>query len=128
MTAGRFDELIHAPTRLAMVSLLAASDWAEFRFIRETLGLSDSALSKQLSLLEDAGYVQIRKAFVGKRPRTWARLSRDGRAAFEGHVEKLREIVTGSGLSLTDDRTGDTEPDAIERPRPAGVPEAVLGS
>jgi DNA-binding transcriptional ArsR family regulator len=102
MTAGRFDVLIHAPTRLSMVSLLAASDWAEFRFIRETLGLSDSALSKQLTILEQAGYVEIRKAFIGKRPRTWARLSPTGRMAFEGHVQKLRELVIGSGLSLTD--------------------------
>ena len=101
--AARFDELIHAPTRLSIVSLLGASDWAEFRFIRESLGLSDSALSKQLTLLEDAGYVEIRKAFVGKRPRTWARLSRAGRTAFEGHVRKLREIVDASGLSLSDE-------------------------
>ena len=35
MTVARFDELIHAPTRLSIVSLLAASEWAEFQFIRE---------------------------------------------------------------------------------------------
>jgi len=110
MTATpRFDELIHAPTRLSIVALLGASDWAEFRFIRESLSLSDSALSKQLTLLEEAGYVDIRKAFVGKRPRTWARLSRAGRAAFEGHVQKLREIVIASGLSMEN-------PPAIEDP------------
>jgi DNA-binding transcriptional ArsR family regulator len=110
MTATpRFDELIHAPTRLSIVALLGASDWAEFRFIRESLSLSDSALSKQLTLLEEAGYVDIRKAFVGKRPRTWARLSRAGRAAFEGHVQKLREIVIASGLSMDN-------PPAVEEP------------
>jgi len=115
MTAApRFDELIHAPTRLSIVALLGASDWAEFRFIRESVGLSDSALSKQLTLLEDAGYVEIRKAFVGKRPRTWARLSRSGRRAFEGHVEKLREIVMASGLSLSKDPA----------PAPAAAPDA----
>jgi len=46
-TAGaaepRFDELIHAPTRLSIVALLATADWADFTFIRDTLGLSDSA-------------------------------------------------------------------------------------
>ena len=49
-TAG-FDELIHAPTRLEIVSLLAAAQWADFKYIRDELGLSDSALSKQLSTL-----------------------------------------------------------------------------
>jgi DNA-binding transcriptional ArsR family regulator len=66
MTKPRFDELIHAPTRLAIVSLLAASEWAEFRFVRDTVALSDSALSKQLATLEEAGYVEIRKWFVGR--------------------------------------------------------------
>ena len=54
--SGQFDELIHHPTRLALVSLLAASEWAEFRFLRDSLDLSDSALSTQLSALETAGY------------------------------------------------------------------------
>jgi DNA-binding transcriptional ArsR family regulator len=98
--APQFDELIHAPTRLAIVSLLAASEWAEFKFIRDSVGLSDSALSKQLSTLEQAGYVEIRKRFVGKRPRTSARLSTTGRAAFERHVAALQEIVARSGASL----------------------------
>jgi DNA-binding transcriptional ArsR family regulator len=100
MSAPRFDELIHAPTRLAIVSLLAASEWADFKFIRETLGLSDSALSKQLTTLEEVRYIEIRKAFLGKRPRTSARLSRAGRTAFEGHVAKLQELVARSGVCV----------------------------
>ena len=57
----RFDELIHAPTRLSIVALLAAADWADFTFVRDSLSLSDSALSKQISILEQAGYVTVRK-------------------------------------------------------------------
>jgi DNA-binding MarR family transcriptional regulator len=100
MSTARFDELIHAPTRLGIVSLLAASQWADFRFIRDRLGLSDSALSKQLTTLEEAGYVQIRKGFVGKRPRTSARLTPTGRTAFERHVTALQEIVASSGATI----------------------------
>jgi DNA-binding MarR family transcriptional regulator len=100
VTTPRFDELIHAPTRLAIVSLLAASEGADFRFIRDRVGLSDPALSKQLTTLEEAGYVQIRKGFVGKRPRTSARLTTAGRSAFEQHVAALREIVSRSGASV----------------------------
>jgi DNA-binding MarR family transcriptional regulator len=96
MSTARFDELIHAPTRLEIVSLLAAAQWADFRYIRDELGLSDSALSKQLSTLESAGYVQIRKRFVGKRPRTSASLSTVGRQAFEQHVAALQRIIARS--------------------------------
>jgi DNA-binding MarR family transcriptional regulator len=96
VSAARFDELIHAPTRLAIVSLLAAAQWADFKYLRDELGLSDSALSKQLSTLESAGYVEIRRRFVGKRPRTSASLSTAGRQAFEQHVAALQRIVARS--------------------------------
>jgi DNA-binding MarR family transcriptional regulator len=96
VTTARFDELIHAPTRLEIVSLLAAAQWADFKYIRDELGLSDSALSKQLSTLESAGYVQIRKRFVGKFPRTSASLSAAGRQAFEQHVAALQRIIARS--------------------------------
>lgn len=100
MTAPRFDEIIHAPTRLAIVALLAATEWADFKYIRDEAGMSDSALSKQLSILEGAGYVTIRRAFVGKRPRTSVSLSAKGRNAFKGHVTALQQIVASAGTSL----------------------------
>jgi DNA-binding MarR family transcriptional regulator len=93
MTAARFDELIHPSTRLSLVALLAAADWAEFAFLRAQLGLSDSALSKQLSTLEDAGYVHIDRPLRDRRRRVRARLTAAGATAFEGHVAALREIV-----------------------------------
>ncbi|WP_017935631.1 transcriptional regulator [Nocardioides sp. Iso805N] len=90
---GRFDELIHPSTRLTLVATLAATDWAEFAFLRERLGLSDSALSKQLATLEEAGYVATERRLDGKRHRLRARLTDVGRKAFEGHVAALRAIV-----------------------------------
>ena len=101
--SARFDDLIHAPTRLSLVSLLAATDWADFKYLRDTVGLSDSALSKQLSTLEEAGYVEIRKAFVGKWPRTSVRLTKAGQDAFAAHVAALQEIVARAGLSVVPD-------------------------
>jgi DNA-binding MarR family transcriptional regulator len=96
MTEARFDELIHPSTRLAIVALLAAADWAEFAFVRDRLELSDSALSKQLSTLEEAGYVDIERPVRDSRRRVRARLTPAGRAAFDGHVAALRQIVATS--------------------------------
>ncbi|MBT0769286.1 transcriptional regulator [Kineosporia sp. J2-2] len=81
------------PTRFAIVSLLAATRWAEFAFVRDSLGLSDSALSKQASHLTKAGYVEVHKGYVGKRPRTWLRLGPAGRAALTQHIAYLNEIA-----------------------------------
>ena len=96
MTEARFDELIHPSTRLSIVALLAAADWAEFSFVRDRLELSDSALSKQLSTLEEAGYVDIERPVRDRRRRVRARLTPAGRAAFDGHVAALRQIVATS--------------------------------
>ncbi|SDT32742.1 winged helix-turn-helix domain-containing protein [Actinoplanes derwentensis] len=100
---SRFDDLIHAPTRLSLVSMLAATDWADFKFLRDSLAMSDSALSKQLTTLEEAGYLEIRKSFVAKRPRTSARLTPQGHEAFAGHVAALQEIVARAGLAVLPD-------------------------
>lgn len=92
-----FDELIHPATRLSVVSLLAATEWAEFSFVRDSLSLSDSALSKQLHTLEEAEYLEHRKEGGGRGRRTRVRLTARGRTAFEGHVAALRAIVEGAG-------------------------------
>jgi DNA-binding MarR family transcriptional regulator len=91
--AAKFDELIHPSTRLSLVALLAAVDWADFAFLRDELALSDSALSKQLSTLEDAGYVEIERPVREHRRRVRVRLTAAGVAAFDGHVAALRAIV-----------------------------------
>lgn len=94
------DPVIHAPVRLQIVSLLAAVEEAEFGFVRDAVGVSDSVLSKHGSALEAAGYVQLRKGYVGKRPRTWYRLTDLGRTAFRTYVSHLQEIVSTSGLTV----------------------------
>lgn len=93
---ARFDELIHPATRLSVVALLAAADWAEFAFIRDQLELSDSALSKQLGTLEEAGYVTIERPLSERRRRVRARLTALGRERYAGHVAALRQIITGA--------------------------------
>ena len=96
MRPGGFDELIHPGTRLTLVATLAAADWAEFAFLTEHLGMSDSALSKQLSTLEEAGYVATERRTRAGRRTVRARLTEQGRAAFEGHVAALQAIVAGT--------------------------------
>ncbi|MFD9940425.1 winged helix-turn-helix domain-containing protein [Nonomuraea sp. NPDC059023] len=87
------DEIIHAPVRLSIMALLAAAETADFRFLRDTIEVSDSLLSKHLDTLEKAGYVRVEKGFVGKRPRTWLTLTEEGRAAFQEYTAVLRRIT-----------------------------------
>jgi len=93
MDPADFDTALLDPTRLSIVSLLAGVEWAEFGWVRESVGMSPSALSKQIGTLEARGYVEVEKGYVGKRPRTWINLSPAGRAALEAHVTALRRVV-----------------------------------
>ena len=95
-TAPRFDELIHPSTRLSIVALLASADWIDFAFVRDRLGLSDSALSKQFTTLEGAGYIVVERPLADRRRRVRVRLTDDGRRAFEGHVAALRAVVASA--------------------------------
>ncbi|MFW0785098.1 transcriptional regulator [Gordonia sp. CPCC 206044] len=96
MTVEGFDELIHPSTRLSLVATLAAVDWAEFGYLKEQLTLSDSALSKQLSTLEQAGYLVTERRLTGRRRTVRARLTATGREAFTAHIAALQAIVAKS--------------------------------
>jgi DNA-binding MarR family transcriptional regulator len=89
----RFDEVVHAPVRLRVCGLLATVDSAEFSLVRDVVDVSDSVLSKHVRTLEEAGYVEIRKATVASRQRTWLALTRTGRTAFAAHVAELQRIT-----------------------------------
>ncbi len=93
MSKGKFDTLIHAPNRLQICARLAVVAEIEFKTLTELLDVSDSVMSKQLKALEEAGYVFLEKRPENGRQRTWLSLTKDGRTAFNGHVEALKEIV-----------------------------------
>ncbi|WP_222192686.1 winged helix-turn-helix domain-containing protein [Modestobacter italicus] len=86
------DDFLHTPARLSVMSLLAPAEWVTFAFLRDTIGTSDSALSKQLSALETAGYVEVRKDRSAHRS-TSARMTPGGRAAFDAYLTDLEELV-----------------------------------
>lgn len=81
------------------MAILAAASKAEFRFVRDHVEVTDSMLSKQMSLLQEAGYVKVDKGHVGKMPRTWLSLTTEGRRAFDRHLAALREIAQSNGVS-----------------------------
>jgi DNA-binding MarR family transcriptional regulator len=91
----RLNDLIHAPVRFSIMAALADAESMDFKDLRDAIQVSDSVLSKQLAVLEKAGYVKIRKSFAGKMPRTSASVTPDGRTAWEEHLQTLRDIAGG---------------------------------
>lgn len=90
---GLFDPVIHGPHRLRICATLDSVREAEFAILREVTGVSESVLSKQVKILEDAGYVTTSKGTRDRRVRTWASLTRQGKKAYKQHVAALKAIV-----------------------------------
>lgn len=87
------DPLLVDPTRLSIVAILSACEWAEFGVVRDAAAITDSALSKQVTTLEKSRYLEVNKGYVGRRPRTWLQLTGAGRDALERHIAGLALIV-----------------------------------
>lgn len=90
---ARLDAVIHQPGRLQICALLSATQEAEFAFVRDAIEVSDSVLSKHVKLLDEAGYLSVRKGSAGGRQRTWLALTARGRTAFAGHVAELQRLA-----------------------------------
>lgn len=83
------DRVIHEPARLLILGLLSVIESADFLFLMRQTGLTRGNLSSHLSKLEAAGYVNIKKEFVKKIPRTLIRLTLQGRKALQGYKENM---------------------------------------
>lgn len=93
---AELNNIIHQPVRLQIMSGLVALDVGEqleFTYLRKLLKLTDGNLGAHLVKLEEAGYVQIEKTFIDKKPRTFIRVSGRGRDAFGDHVAALQQIL-----------------------------------
>lgn len=87
------DDVVHQKTRLGVLTVLHETARAEFSFLRQALDLSDGNLSRHLTVLEDAGLVDIEKGYEGKRPRTWVKITKLGRKALAQELASLTELV-----------------------------------
>ncbi len=87
------DAVLQHPTRLTVIAFLSGCTEAEFSAVRDYSQVSDSVLSKTAGVLEQAGYIEVRKGYVGKRPRTWLSATRTGRTALTAHLAVLQRLV-----------------------------------
>jgi DNA-binding transcriptional ArsR family regulator len=92
---ANIDRTVHEPARLMILACLYVLDSADFTFLSRQTELSGGNLSSHLSKLESAGYVEVEKKFLGKRPHTMLRLSQRGREAFRLYRRHILEVLRG---------------------------------
>jgi DNA-binding MarR family transcriptional regulator len=87
------NQLIHAPSRLMILSYLYVVESADYVFLMRQTGLTWGNLSTHLSKLEEAGYVAVKKEFKGRKPHTTLSLTRQGRTAFREYKKSMRQVL-----------------------------------
>jgi len=89
----KFDELILSKTRLGIIAALMSGDKLDFISLRNALKLSDGNLSIQIRKLEEAGYIKVEKKFVGRKPKTFCKITPKGQKAVKNLIGKLEALV-----------------------------------
>lgn len=86
------DRVIHEPARLIIIAHLYLVESADFLFLMQQTGLTFGNLSSHMKKLEQAGYIEVQKEFVDRRPHTMLQLTKEGRAAFKAYRKKMRHL------------------------------------
>jgi DNA-binding MarR family transcriptional regulator len=94
------DDVLMSSVRFSIVAALAEGHRVEFAFLRDIIEVSDSVLSKQVTLLESEGMVKAHKGYVGKRPRTWLSITTNGAKRYGQHVKALEAVIATRSVSI----------------------------
>lgn len=90
---AEIDRIIHEPARLLILAYLSVVESADFLFLMNQTHLTRGNLSAHLSKLETAGYVEIKKEFVEKIPRTLLCLTEKGSKAFQKYRRGMKQVL-----------------------------------
>ena len=89
------DRVIHEPARYMIMAHLYVLESADFLFLMSRTGFTKGNLSSHITKLEEVGYLEVIKEFLGKKPHTMLRLTRKGRKAFEDYRRTMRNVLDG---------------------------------
>ena len=108
--SGRFayeglERVIHERSRLGILSSLAAHPKGLlFNDLKELCSLTDGNLSRQIQLLQEAGFVEVWKGYNNNRPQTLCRLTPSGQERFLEYIAVLEDVVQNAARTANDAR------------------------
>jgi DNA-binding MarR family transcriptional regulator len=88
----QIDKVIHEPARLSLLAHLYVFESADALFLKKQVGLTWGNLSSHLAKLEAAGYIEVNKEFIDRKPVTSLRLTSEGREAFRVYRDKMKQL------------------------------------
>lgn len=91
----RFNKSFESKARLGIMSVLVVNDWVEYSTLKDVLQLTDGNLASHIAALEKSGYIEVKKQFIGRKPQTTYRATRQGKKAFTDHLDALEQFLKG---------------------------------
>lgn len=91
------DTVVHGPVRLGVITALQVEGPLDFTTLVKRFEIADGAMGVHLRKLEDAGYIAIKRQFVGRRPKSTYRITTTGRRALSHYLETMQEIIDLAG-------------------------------
>ena len=86
------DRTIHSPARLMVMTYLYVVESVDYVYLTHLTGLTWGNLATHVGKLEEAGYVEIEKTFVNKKPYSVIKLTQQGRDAFREYKDQMKGV------------------------------------
>ncbi len=90
---NKFNKVFDNRIRLGIMSVLVVNDWVPFKELKTLLDLTDGNLASHINTLEKENYIEFKKEFVGKKPKTSYKATVQGKKAFEEHLAILESFI-----------------------------------
>lgn len=89
------NKIFDSRIRLGVMSVLVVNDAVSFNELKQLLDLTDGNLASHLNTLEQAEYLKVQKAFIGKKTNTTYKITDLGKQAFKSHLDALEKMIKG---------------------------------
>jgi DNA-binding MarR family transcriptional regulator len=89
------DKVIHEPARMKIMANLYFVESMDAIFLLRQTGLTWGNLATHTKKLEAAGYIEVKKEFIKRKPHTMFLLTKKGRDAFEAYTKRMKHLFEG---------------------------------
>lgn len=90
---GGINKLFESRIKLGVMSILLVNEWVDFNALKEYLEVTDGNLASHLKALESNNFIEVKKQFAGRKPKTTYRCTRKGKSAFRLHLTALENLI-----------------------------------
>jgi DNA-binding MarR family transcriptional regulator len=90
---GQLNKIFDSRIRLGIMSSLIVNHRTNFNELKELIQVTDGNLASHMKTLEEAGYIQVEKGFIGRKTNTTYAITTAGKKAFKSHLDALEKMI-----------------------------------